>query len=222
MDKPDKMLQVRFLPEGIRGVVTPGTQVDQAARNLGTDLQSVCGGHGKCGKCRVRLLNPAGFGQPAKHLSPPTHQEANLLSDKELSEGWRLACQSRILTDVTFNIPEESRSGRQVIRKASGSVSVALDPAVRLRAMKVPVADLKNPSSDWKRLASRIAFGSGEAPLYPDVAMLKTLPEILSRGEETSAVFRKDGECIGLMAHSGRCFSLYWSRYGGGDVSRRC
>jgi len=65
MNHPDTMPLVRFLPGGMQGRVPRGDRVDQAARKLGVDLQSVCGGQGTCGKCNVRLLHQAG-------LEPPT------------------------------------------------------------------------------------------------------------------------------------------------------
>jgi uncharacterized 2Fe-2S/4Fe-4S cluster protein (DUF4445 family) len=207
MGKKNKEPQVCFLPEGMRGPVAPGTRVDRAARNLGVDLQSVCGGHGKCGKCRIRLLNSAGAGQSVAALSPPTKQEAAFLSEEELREGWRLACQSRVLSNAAFEVPKESRSGLQLIRKQPGPKCVTPDPAVRSQTVKMPAADPTSPSSDWKRLAGQIAAGAGKNCLYPDAAMLKTLPETLGSGREVAAVLRKDGECIGLLAPTGRALT---------------
>ncbi len=203
MDKPKKKLQVRFLPEGMRGTVDHGTRVDQAARRMGADLQSVCGGQGKCGKCRVRWLDPAGAGDSAAALTPPTQQEEAFLSEEALRHGWRLACQCHIAADAAFEVPKESRSGRQVIRKDPGAGSVTPDPVVRVIRVKVPAADLEDPSPDWERLARQLAPETEHVRLHPDAAMLKTLPDTLSREKETAAVLRKNGECIALADPAG-------------------
>ena len=63
--------QVIFTPSGRRGRVAAGTTVLDAARSLGVDIDSVCGGRGICGRCAV---TPA-FGTFAKHgiTSSPEH-----------------------------------------------------------------------------------------------------------------------------------------------------
>ena len=70
-------VQIVFLPSGMRIRATPGTGIDEAARQAGADLQNVCGGGGKCGKCRVRAV-PAEAAKTA--LSPPTDEELRALA----------------------------------------------------------------------------------------------------------------------------------------------
>lgn len=204
MNKPDTTPLVRFLPGGMQGWVTRGDRVDQAARKLGVDLQSVCGGQGTCGKCKVRLLPQAGTDSLQSALSPPTKQEEKCLSAEELVRGWRLACQSRVLGDATFDIPEESRSGGQVIRKPAGAIFVDCDPLVEARTVSVPAPNLSSPASDWKRLSAQINLGEMRTDLHPDPGMLAVLPKVLACGGETTALIRNDGECIGVAPGSGR------------------
>ena len=201
MGKPDTMPLVRFLPGGMQGRIPRGIRVDRAARKLGVDLQSVCGGQGTCGKCKVRLLHQAGSDSTGFPLSLPTKLEEERLATEELEKGWRLACQSRILGDATFDIPAESRSGGQIIRKAPGAVSVDPAPSVEAQTVAVPAADLSSPISDWERLSARIhAGGRTQTVLYPDLGMLTVLPKVLARGKKTAALIRNDGECIGVAA----------------------
>jgi ferredoxin len=62
------------------------------AQAIEMDLGSQCGGHGRCGKDRVRTTEPNG--QPdAPSLSPLTEAERRHLSAQEIAAGWRLACQ---------------------------------------------------------------------------------------------------------------------------------
>ena len=97
---------VIFTPSGKRGRVVIGTSVLQAARQLGVDLDSVCGGRGICSKCQVA---PA-FGAFPKHgitvggaaLSPPNEVEDRYDRVRGLPPGRRLGCQARIMADVVL------------------------------------------------------------------------------------------------------------------------
>lgn len=199
----DKMAQVTFLPEGIRGTVVVGNKVDKAAQELGADLQSVCGGHGKCGKCRLRYSKSNAAGKSSLNLSEITQIEKDIFSDRELKEGWRLACQCRLLGDVIFEVPKESRSGRQIIRKEPGSKYVKPVPSIYVQAIINTSAELKNPLSDWKRLLNQISAGKDNKNIYPDIEMLKQLPVAFDNNKKISAIIRKDCECIGFIKSDG-------------------
>ena len=92
---------VVFTPSGKRGRVPAGTPVLAAARQLGVDLDSVCGGRGICSKCQVA---PA-FGDFAKHgihsapgaLPEWNKVEARYHEKRGLAEGRRLGCQAQIM-----------------------------------------------------------------------------------------------------------------------------
>ncbi|MEM9814429.1 MAG: drug:proton antiporter, partial [Pseudomonadota bacterium] len=111
---------VVFLPSGKRGHVAAGTTVLAAARTLGVDLDSVCGGRGICSKCQC---SPA-FGTFAKHaitsepeaLSAPNAVEARYEEKRGLKPGRRLGCQAEILGDVVIDVPAESQVHRQIVR----------------------------------------------------------------------------------------------------------
>ncbi|MBI9083103.1 MAG: DUF4445 domain-containing protein [Desulfobacterales bacterium] len=189
--------EVVFLPGGMRSRVQPGISLDQAARDSGADLQCVCGGRGKCGKCRVRAV-PAHASKTA--LSLPTEEELRALSPEAIAAGWRLACQARVQADVTIDIPEESRTGIQVIAKAPGSQRVFPDPAVTRLSLKVPPADLENPVADWERLG--VGLGRNEKTIVfdPDLALLRNLPEALRQnGGEVCVILDNSGRCTGIF-----------------------
>ena len=56
-------IKIVFTPSGRQGMVAHGTTVLQAARALGVDIDSVCGGRAMCGRCQVNI----GTGEFAKH-----------------------------------------------------------------------------------------------------------------------------------------------------------
>ncbi len=116
-----KMHQVIFQPSGRRGEIPEGKTILEASRSLGVGIESVCGGKKSCGKCRIRIesgtFDQHGIHSHPDHLSPFTEEEGKLLGEKERSEGIRLACAAAIRGDVLIFVPEESRTGKQVVRK---------------------------------------------------------------------------------------------------------
>ena len=87
---------VTFQPCGKTVYGLPGTRLLEAAAGAGIVVDQPCGGEGICGKCRVLISRGACEPTPAEHAT---------LSDDELREGWRLACQMSIREPTTVNVP---------------------------------------------------------------------------------------------------------------------
>jgi len=146
---------VVFTPSGRRGDVSPGTTVLDAARRLGVDIDSVCGGRGICGRCQVEPM----FGEFAKHgitadashLSPPGTVEANYRGRRPLTEDRRLSCTATIRGDLVVDVPAESQVHRQVIRKYIDLGDIELDPVLVLRLVEFGEGDdlLAALGSQW-------------------------------------------------------------------------
>ncbi len=151
---------VIFTPSGRRGRVAAGTTVLAAARQLGVDLDSVCGGRGICSKCQVS----PGVGDFPKHgvtvrpdaLSPRNAVEERYDRLRGLAEGRRLGCQAQILADVLLDVPRESQVHKQVVRKDAAVREMAMDPATRLYYVEVAEPDMHAPSGDAERLQSAL------------------------------------------------------------------
>ena len=167
---------VRFAPSGKRGRVPPGTTVLDAARRLGVDLDSVCGGRGICSRCQVA---PAG---DAAALSPPNEVEARYDRVRGLRPGRRLGCQARILGDAVIDVPPESQVHRQVVRKDAAAVTIAMDPATRLHLVDVAEPDMHEPSGDFERLAASLLAQWDIARPIADLSVLAKLQTVLRRG----------------------------------------
>ncbi len=107
------------MPSGRRGRVAQGTPVLEAARQLGVEIESICGGHLTCNKCRVRVENGRfskhGITSNDSHLSS-IRQEERLALDRLNSPECRLSCTARVEDDVLIYVPEESRGQKQIIR----------------------------------------------------------------------------------------------------------
>ena len=156
-----KMHQVIFQPSGRRGKIPEGNTVLEASRSLGVGIESVCGGKKSCGKCRIRIESVVsdqyGIASFHDHLSPFTEEEGKFISEKERAEGVRLACASIIRGDVLIFVPDESRAGRQVIRKDSSEKTISLNPAVRLFSVTLSPPTLKDPLGDYERLVTALS-----------------------------------------------------------------
>ena len=187
---------VIFTPSGKRGHFPAGTPVLTAARQLGVDLDSVCGGRGICSKCQIT----PGYGEFPKHgvsvaadaLSDWNAVEERYKSKRGMIDGRRLGCQARIQADVVIDVPPESQVHKQVVRKAATARDIIMDPATRLYYVEVDEPDMHEPSGDLERLAKAISDQWGIAGLTADLDVLRKLQPVLRKGawKVTVAVHR--------------------------------
>ena len=183
---------VVFTPSGKRGRFPTGTSVLDAARSIGVDLDSVCGGRGLCGRCQVE----AGTGHFAKfgiesapgHLSPPGEKEARYASRRGLADGRRLGCSALIQGDVVIDVPPESQVHKQVVRKRAEARDYTIDPAIRLHYVEVAEPDMHNPRSDFERLTDALADQWSLDALTADLHVLRGLQRALRDGEWSATV----------------------------------
>ena len=143
--------RVIFTPSGLEGRVESETTVLDAARQLGVDLDSVCGGRGICGRCQVI---PA-LGQFPKwavrsdvsHLSASDTTERSYAGKRDIEQDARLGCQAKIVGDVVLAVPPGSQLNAPVIRKDIHLEGFSLDPVSTLHVVSVPKPELGNSSS---------------------------------------------------------------------------
>ncbi|MEM9320624.1 MAG: ASKHA domain-containing protein [Pseudomonadota bacterium] len=177
---------VVFTPSGKRGRFAVGTPVLTAARQLGVDLDSVCGGRGICSKCQVT----PGTGDFPKHgvtvapdsLSPWNEVEARYDRVRGLKPGRRLGCQAQISGDVVIDVPPESQVHRQVVRKAASDREVEMDPATRLVMVEVAEPDMHEPSGDLERLRAALQDQWQITVDAPDLSILRKMQNALRKG----------------------------------------
>ena len=187
---PDPL--VIFMPSGRRGRVPAGTPVLSAARQLGVDLDSVCGGRGICSKCQIA---PA-YGDFPKHgvtvsegaLSPWNAVEQRYEEKRGLPSGRRLGCQALIQGDLLIDVPPESQVHRQVVRKDAAVRAVEMDPATRAYLVEVAPPDMHEPSGDLQRVADALAAQWDLAGVGADIGVLQRLQPILRQGNWTVTV----------------------------------
>ena len=187
-----------FTPSGRRGTFPQGTRLLDAARSIGVDVDSVCGGRGLCGRCRIVCMD----GDFAKHAirSRPGHLSALNETEARYSErrqalaaNHRLSCQAAIRGDLVIDVPPESQMHRQVVRKDAEYREIKLDPATRLYHVEVQPADLLEGTGDLQRLCDALAWEWHLADLGCDPVILPRLQAALREGDwrVTVAVHRQ-------------------------------
>ncbi len=178
---------VVFSPSGKRGRFARGTSILQAARALGVDLDSVCGGRGLCRRCQVTVGEGAfakhGITSRAEHVSEPGPIEIRYRERRGLAAGRRLGCQAAILGDLAIDVPADSQVHKQVVRKRAEVRAIELDPVVRLHYVEVAEPDMQRPSGDLQRLQEALREQWQLAELTCDLRSLQSLQKALRQGE---------------------------------------
>jgi uncharacterized 2Fe-2S/4Fe-4S cluster protein (DUF4445 family) len=178
---------VVFTPSGKRGRFALGTTLLSAARTLGVDIDSVCGGRALCTRCQV-LIAEGEFAKhnvrsSAEHLSAMSAPEQALAGRKLLAAGRRLSCQARVQGDVVVDVPASSQVHRQVVRKAVEARDIELYPVVTLHYVEVTEPDMHDPSGDLKRLADALTREWQLTGLECDLTVLQGLQAALRAGQ---------------------------------------
>ncbi len=189
-----------FTPSGKRGRFPLGTPVLQAARSLGVDIDSVCGGRGLCGRCQVVVSE----GEFAKHgvtsssesLTPISEPEQRFARRMKLEPGRRLSCSTKLLGDVVIDVPQSSQVHRQVVRKAAEAREIDLNPLVRLYYVEVREPDMHEPSGDLRRLEEALEREWQLTGLSCELQVLQTLQPVLRKGEWKVTVAVHDEKTI--------------------------
>jgi uncharacterized 2Fe-2S/4Fe-4S cluster protein (DUF4445 family) len=153
-----------FAPAGSRVRVPPGVTVFDAASWNGIAIDSTCGGHGTCKKCRVRVT---GGQVPASPL------DARAFSPAELRAGWRLACRAVAAGDLEVEVPP------LVTRPKAATVGVGrqviLRPAAQKRYLELAEPTLADQRSD----AERVLGALDDLEVRVELAVLRTLGRVL-------------------------------------------
>ena len=196
-------VKIVFTPSGRQGRVPHGTSVLAAARQLGVDIDSVCGGRAMCGRCQVNV----GVGEFAKHgirsgadsLDDVTAVETRYADKRGLAAGRRLSCQAKLCADVVIDVPPESQVHNQLVRKEADGRQIEMDPIVRLCFVEVREPDMHEPSGDLRRLIEAVETQWPDrvtGPIRCDLHVIQTLQPILRAGKWRVTVALRNGTDI--------------------------
>jgi uncharacterized 2Fe-2S/4Fe-4S cluster protein (DUF4445 family) len=189
--------QLILMPYGRRGSAADDATLLEAARQLGVELESICGGRQTCGKC---LVTPE-FGTFAKHgitsapenLSTPDGDEQAYAAEHDIDLAqYRLACSARVQGDVLLHIPDSSLARKQVVRKSATDRFIELAPAAGIFYVEVPPAELGG-RADWPRMREALRTHHGLEAVTLDPHLLSTLQGALraANGAVTVTVWNR-------------------------------
>jgi len=178
---------VVFSPSGKRGRFPEGTPVLQAARSLGVDIDSVCGGRAICGRCQVVVtegeLAKHGIHSSAANLTEAGEAEQRFRTRRGLEPDRRLSCQAQICGDLAIDVPETSQVHRQVVRKAHEALDIQIDPVVHPYFVEVQQPDMHDPRGDLERLREALKNEWGIEATYWDLRVTQSLQKTLRKGD---------------------------------------
>ncbi|MDA8536283.1 ASKHA domain-containing protein [Alphaproteobacteria bacterium] len=196
-------VKVVFTPSGRQGYVPVGTPVLTAARQLGVDIDSVCGGRAMCGRCQVDVgigeFAKHGLKSGADHLAAVTAVETRYADKRGMIDGRRLSCQAKLLNDAVIDVPPESQVHNQLVRKEADGRSIEMDPIVRLCFVEVREPDMHEPSGDLRRLIEALEEQWPDrvtGDITCDLHVIQRLQPVLRQGKWHVTVALRDGHQI--------------------------
>ena len=134
--------------------VLAGTTIFDAASWNGVAIDSTCGGHGTCKKCKVKVVSG--------HV-PLSAVDPRAFSTEELRNGWRLACRAEVQEDLTIEVPPLQTRPKAAL--VGVGRHVILRPAVQKRYLELDEATLEDQTSDLERLLAAMDDVEPRVPL---------------------------------------------------------
>ena len=151
---------VLFMPSGKRGHFALGTNVLDAARQLGVYVESVCGGRATCGRCQIEVQEgnfaKHGIVSSNEHISAKGPKEQRYERVRGLPEGRRLSCSCTVQGDLVVDVPQDTVINAQVVRKAAVDRHIERLPAVQLCYVEVDEPDMHKPLGDLDRMKAML------------------------------------------------------------------
>ena len=140
---------LRFQPWDKGGPVETGTTVLEAARDIGISIESLCGGEGLCGTCKVII------DEGVDCLSEPTQADELLLTEAQVDEGYRLSCRSTVIEpdcEIETTVPSSSQKTGGIVLTEGTELDVDLNPAVKHYRVELAEPSLEDNVADRERL----------------------------------------------------------------------
>jgi len=178
-DERPATVNILFSPDSVGVEVPRGTTILAAARKAGVFINSLCGGDGVCGKCRVNVRLGKVRGRPSEFLTRD-----------EIREGYVLACEAHAESDLVVEIPETSRIIGDVREVDPTSARFSADghlprsaeelkPLVRKHYVELDPPTLENNMADLERLEFALSRACGDTEFQMGLKVIRRLPELL-------------------------------------------
>jgi len=191
--------RVVFAPSGLTAHVADDTTVLDAARMVGADLDSTCGGRGLCGRCQV-IPTTGSFPKwqvesSRDALTAWASTEEDYRGRRPIADGQRLGCAAHVVGDVVVEIPAASQVHRQVVRKSVDVGDLQIDPMVRLHYVELPTAELGAERGGLReQIVDALTRDFSVTPGRVDARVLPLLAPAAARGGNAVTVGVRRGD----------------------------
>ena len=184
-----KKCTICFEPSGLKIEVPTGTVLLEAAHKAGIYLSSICGGDGYCGKCKV-IIDEGQF------QSRPT----SLLTPDEIRENVVLACQTKVLSDMTVTVPKShALQAGQILMdtdarrfsELAGEVRAGIfefDPLVQKFCVEMSAPTVHDHTADHERLYLAIRDQTDAPIMQTGFRIMQALSKTLVKANYKVAV----------------------------------
>jgi len=171
------MRTVTFLPSYRKIEVARGTTILDAAQRAGMNINVVCGGQGKCGKCVVYIQSGRAEFDRQKY--------GRFFTEEELQKGACLACETTVMGDLHVVIPESTLIQEQKILMEGLDQPIDFRPSVKKYYVELQPPSLADPSPDLSRLLWGIQKSGGPVAeqMYAPLEVLREIPGILRHSD---------------------------------------
>ncbi len=205
-----KTCKVTFHPDNVTSEVPVGSTILAAAHKAGVYVNSVCASDGVCGRCRVIVRRGRAVGGPTEFFTR-----------EEIQQGYILACQGRVETDLEIEVPPESRlvKAPEYVEgevpyltdlSRLGRRGIVVEPLVRKTRVKLPKPTLENNISDLHRLEHELGKHIQTSGFQMGLKVTRRLPELLRK---------HNWEVTAITGHRGPLTEIIDVE--GGDTTRR-
>ncbi|HET8978321.1 MAG TPA: ASKHA domain-containing protein [Solirubrobacteraceae bacterium] len=182
-DDGAQRVRLRFLPDGAEVRVPSGTPVFDAASWNGIAIDSTCGGHGTCKKCKVRVLSGE---VPVSNVDP------RAFTTEELRDGWRLACRANARADLVVEVPPLQTRPKAAL--VGVGRHVILRPSVQKRHLVLEEPTLEDQRPDLQRVLDALE----DLEPYASLEVLRSLGRTLRAAHFDVTAVVCDQELIAL------------------------
>ncbi|MBW2016494.1 MAG: DUF4445 domain-containing protein [Deltaproteobacteria bacterium] len=166
-DEKEIFVTATFLPWGNKGIFPAGTNLLNAARKVGLEVDSVCGGNGKCGKCLGRIIEG--------RVSEVSAAEKEFLSPEQIERGACLLCRRTLLGDAVIEVePEVPERMRSPDKGEWADSFQEIDSHVVKTCLNLSVPTVKDQVPDLERLQDLLPAG-----IQIDLPLIREIPRIL-------------------------------------------
>lgn len=202
-NEANKDALVVFMPSGKRGRFECGTPILNAARSLGVDIDSVCGGRAICGRCQIEVAE----GEFAKHGIASTLDSVSAVGEAEqrfgtrrgIDAGRRLSCQALLQHDVVIDVPASSQVHHQVVRKPHEAHDILIDPIVHAYFVEVAEPDMHEAMGDLERLQQALLEQWELSGLSCELAVTSELQTALkANNRQVTVAVRNDKSIVAV------------------------